>query len=79
VSAHIFPHKEVYWEFTPSLDEPVQSGTYLLVAVVEVPDGTTGKLFLVSAGCSYAASSSIGFSNKSSACTTGASQKICIP
>jgi len=79
VSAHITPHKEVYWEFTPFLDEPVQSGTYYLITVVEIPNGTTGNLFLVSAGCSYASSSLLGMSSESSACTTGASQKIYIP
>ena len=79
VTAHITPHKEVYWEFTPFLDEPVQSGTYYVVAVVEVPTGTTGNLFSVSAGCSYKASSTLGISGESRACTTGASQKIYIP
>jgi hypothetical protein len=79
VTAHITPHNEIYWEFTPFLDEPIQPGLYYVIAVVEVPIGTTGNLFYVSAGCSYSASSVFGTSGETGACMLGETQKFYIP
>jgi len=79
VAAHITPHNELYWDFTPFLDEPIQPGLYYVIAVVEVPIGTTDNLFHVSAGCGYSVTSMFGLSEESTGCMAGETQKIYIP
>ena len=79
VTAHITPNQEIVWEFAPFLDEPIQPGLYYVIAVVEVPVGSTGNLFYISAGCSYSAVSMLGISEESTGCTAGETQRVYIP
>ncbi|HVM70424.1 MAG TPA: hypothetical protein VMT91_01590 [Anaerolineales bacterium] len=77
VTAHFTPQNEISWEFTPFLDEPVEPGTYYVVAVLEVPVGSTGNVLIVSGGCSYGSSSVV--SGTSTACSAGEQQKFSLP
>lgn len=78
VTAHVTSHHEISWEFTPFLDEPIPGGLHYVVAVVEVPDGTTGNLFYASAGCYYAAEALVGDGN-GNGCVVGTTQQVYIP
>ena len=76
VSAHMTPSNEILWEFRPFQDEPILPGTYFVVAVIEVRDGTTGNLVLASAGCSVSLSQNLGLSEEVQPCLAGATQRI---
>lgn len=79
VSSHLTPDNAVVWEFVPFQDEPLLPGTYYVVAVIEVPDGTTGNLVYVLAGCSFAVSQMFGLFEESDLCTAGTNQRLELP
>lgn len=79
VTAEITAHREFSWAFSPFLDESIPFGLHYVVAVVEVPIGSSGNLFYATAGCYYEAETALGGSGEGRGCTQGASQWLSIP
>ena len=76
VAIHEDPEGQIRWDFTPFLDEPIHPGLYYVVAVYEIPNGTTGNEFIASSSCAYGVSSPMG---EKSSCGPGAHSTIIIP
>lgn len=76
VSAHIYSENNIRWEFTQFLEEPISPGTYYVIGVFAIQNGSTENKFSATGDCRYEVTSPM---SENTSCGNGDVASIIIP